>query len=106
MRNLSSNANIKIAAEVTAINGKAIPDLLNTMNSFISTDGNNISARKDFLNTSWFNGLLAIALDFPREYIIDTKGAAGDPGQQIKLPVLNLETYNKLEAWPPNTPKF
>ena len=105
MRNLSSDASIKISSEVTAINGKAIPDLLDTMNSFLSTDGDNGTARKDFLNTSWFNGLLAIALDFPRVYVVDTKSAAGNPGE-IKLPALDLESYNKLEAWPSNTPKF
>ncbi len=105
MRNLSSDASIKISAEVTAINGRAIPDLLDTMNSFLSTDGNNITARKDFLNTSWFNGLLAIALDFPRVYVIDTKRAAGNP-DEIKLPALDLAAYNVLEAWPSTTPKF
>jgi Peptidase family S41 len=106
VRNLSSIASIEISMEVTGINGKTIPELLDTMNSFISTDGNNVSAKRDYLNTSWFNGLLAIALDFPKEYLVDTRGIPGDPVQQIKLPALNLETYNRVEAWPSPTPKF
>lgn len=106
MRNLSSDSSIKISVEVTGINGKTIPELLDTVNSFISTDGNNVSAKKDFLNTSWFNGLLAIALDFPKEYVLDTRQASGSPDQQIKLSALNLDSYNKLEAWPSTTPKF
>jgi Peptidase family S41 len=106
VRNLSSVTGIKMPVEVTGINGTTIPELLDTMNSFISTDGNNVSAKRDYLNTSWFNGLLAIALDFPKEYIIDTKRSSGESGRQIKLPALNLETYNRLEAWPSSTPKF
>ena len=76
------------------------------MNSFVSTDGNNLSAKRDFLNTSWFNGLLAIALDFPRAYTLDVRLKPGDPVQQIKLPAMKLATYNTLDAWPSNTPKF
>lgn len=106
MRNLSSASGIKLTMEVTAINGEAIPELLETMNSFISTDGNNLSAKRDFLNTSWFNGLLAIALNFPKEYIIDKRIVPGAPIKQIKLSAMNLKSYNALEAWPSNTPGF
>ncbi len=106
MRNLSGDSSIKLSMEVTGINGQATPALLDTMNSFISTDGNNLSAKRDFLNTSWFNGLLAIALDFPKSYILDVRLSPGDPVQQIKLPAMKLGTYNKLEAWPSNNPKF
>jgi hypothetical protein len=106
VRNLSSDTRVKISMEVTGINGIKIPDLLDTMKSFVSTDGNNVSAKRDYLNTSWFNGLLAIALGFPKEYRVDTRWAAGDPLHQIKFPALNLETYNRDEAWPPSTPKF
>src|SRR5450432_379455 len=63
MRNLSADHSIKLSTEVTSINGTPIPELLDMMNSYISTDGNNISAKKDFLNTSWLSGLLAIALN-------------------------------------------
>ena len=73
MRNLSADTSIKLSAEITAINGKPIPELLDMMNSYISTDGNNLSAKRDFLNTSWLSGLLAIALNFPKEYIVDTR---------------------------------
>ncbi len=66
MRNLSGDSRIKLSMEVTGINGQATPVLLDTMYSFVSTDGNNLSAKRDFLNTSWFNGLLAIALVFPQ----------------------------------------
>ena len=104
--NLSTDSNIKIPVEVTGIDGKTIAELLDTMNSFISTDGNNVSAKRDYLNTSWFNGLLAIALDFPKEYVVDTRRTPGEPVNQIKLPALNLETYNRLEAWPSTAPKF
>ncbi len=76
------------------------------MYSFVSTDGNNLSAKRDYLNTSWFNGLLAIALDFPKEYYIDVRRTPGDPIHQLKLPALNLQTYNRVEAWPSSTPKF
>jgi len=106
VRNLSSVTGIKITTEVIGINGKTIPDLLDTMNSFVSTDGNNVSAKRDYLNTSWFNGLLAIALDFPKEYLVDARQAPSDLVQLIKLPALNLETYNRMEAWPSTTPKF
>ena len=106
MRNLSGDSNIKLSMEVTGINGQVTPALLDTMNSFISTDGNNLSAKRDFLNTSWFNGLLAIALDFPREYTLDVRLSPGEPVEQIKLPAMKLAIYNKLEAWPSNTPKF
>jgi hypothetical protein len=106
VRNLSSDTHVKLSTEVIAINGKNIPDLLDTMNSFVSTDGNNISAKRDYLNTSWFNGLLAIALDFPKEYLVDTRLNPGDAINLIKFPALNLETYNRVEAWPPSTPKY
>ena len=106
VRNLSTDTSVKISAEVLGINGKMIPDLLDTMNSFISTDGDNLSAKRDYLNTSWFNGLLAIALDFPKEYLVDTRPTTGDPVHQLKLPALNLQTYNRVEAWPSSTPKF
>jgi hypothetical protein len=106
VRNLSTDTSVKISAEVLRINGKMIPDLLDTMNSFISTDGNNLSAKRDYLNTSWFNGLLAIALDFPKEYRVDTRQTIGDPVHQLKLTALNLQTYNRVEAWPSSTTKF
>ncbi|HEV3222733.1 MAG TPA: S41 family peptidase [Puia sp.] len=106
VRNLSTDTNVKISSEVLKINGKMIPDLLDTMNSFISTDGDNLSAKRDYLNTSWFNGLLAIALDFPKEYLVDTRRTIGDPIHQLKLHALNLQTYNRVEAWPSSTPKF
>jgi Peptidase family S41 len=106
MRNLSADPSIKLSTEVTAINGKPIPELLDMMNSYISTDGNNMSAKKDFLNTSWLSGLLAIALNFPKNYVVDTRLATRDLGQQIKLSAMNLDAYNKLEAWPSNSPKF
>lgn len=106
VRNLSSDASVKISAEVVAINGKTIPDLLDTMKSFISTDGDNVSAKRDYLNTSWFNGLLAIALDFPKEYLVDIRQTPANPVHQVKLPALSLETYNRVEAWPSQTPKF
>lgn len=106
VRNLSADSNVRIAEEVLAINGKTIPDLLDTMYSFVSTDGNNLSAKRDYLNTSWFNGLLAIALDFPREYHVDTKRTPAESVHQEKLPALKLETYNRMEAWPSSTPNF
>ncbi len=106
VRNLSADASVKISAEVMAINGKTIPDLLDTMKSFVSTDGDNVSAKRDYLNTSWFNGLLAIALDFPKEYLVDMRQTPADPVHHAKLPALNLETYNRVEAWPSQTPKF
>ena len=106
IRNLRSDSSIKLTMEVTAINGHETPELLGTMNSFISTDGDNLSAKRDFLNTSWFNGLLAIALDFPKEYTISTKVAPGTSNKQIKLSAINLKSYNTLEAWPSNTPRF
>jgi hypothetical protein len=106
LRNLSSDTTVKISMEVMGINGRMITDLLDTMNSFISTDGNNVSAKRDYLNTSWFNGLLAIALGFPKEYRVDVRRTKGDSVRQKKLPALNLETYNRVEAWPPSTPKF
>jgi hypothetical protein len=105
-RNLTSDTHVKISMEVVEINGIKIPDLLDTMKSFISTDGDNVSAKGDYLNTSWFNGLLAIALDFPGEYRVDVRMTTGDPVHHEKLPALNLETYNKAEAWPPSTPTF
>ncbi len=85
--------------EVTGINGQTIPDLLDTMNSFISTDGNNISAKRDFLNTSWFNGLLAIALDFPKN-ILWIRSNNRRTRRADKTSCIKLETYNRLEAWP------
>ena len=106
VRNLSSDTLVKLSTEVIAINGKNISDLLDTMNSFVSTDGNNISAKRDYLNTSWFNGLLAIALDFPKEYLVETRLTPGDAVNQIKFHALNLESYNRVEAWPPTTPKY
>jgi hypothetical protein len=106
VRNLGSDTSVKTSMEVIGINGIKIPDMLDTVRSFVSTDGNNISAKRDYLNTSWFNGLLAIALDFPKEYRIDLSQTTGDAVHQEKLPALNLETYNRLEAWPPSTPKF
>jgi Peptidase family S41 len=106
VRNLSSDTHLKISMEVMGINGIMIPDLLDTMKSFISTDGNNVSAKRDYLNTSWFNGLLAIALDFPKEYRVDVRQTIWDSVHQEELPALNLETYNSVEAWPPSTPKF
>ncbi len=106
MRNLSADSHIRAGMEVLRINGILIPNLLDTMNSFISTDGNNLSAKRDYLNTSWFNGLLAIALDFPRAYRIDLKQTMEDSVDQEELPALNLETYNRIEAWPPRTPTF
>src|SRR5450631_4016673 len=106
LRNLSSDTTVKISMEVMGINGETIPNLLDTMKSFISTDGNNVSAKRDYLNTSWFNGLLAIALNFPKEYRVDLRKTIGDSVYQEKLPALSLETYNRVEAWPPSTPKF
>jgi len=106
VRNVSADTRVKISMEVMGINGETIPNLLDTMKSFISTDGNNVSAKRDYLNTSWFNGLLAIALNFPKEYRVDLRKTIGDSVHQEKLPALNLETYNRLEAWPPSTPKF
>ena len=106
LRNLGADTRIQAGMEILEINGTPISDLLETMNSFISTDGNNLSAKKDYLNTSWFNGLLAIALDFPNTYRVDLKGNLGNSVDQVKLPALNLVTYNRIEAWPPRTPKF
>ncbi len=106
VRKLSSDAGVKISAEVMKINGKSIGDLLDTMNSFVSTDGNNISAKRDYLNTSWFNGLLAIALDFPKEYLVDVIQTPGNPVHQLKLQALSLEIYNRVEAWSAPVPKF
>src|SRR5450432_3888048 len=106
LRNLSSDTTVKVSLEVMGINGLMITDLLDTMKSFISTDGSNVSAKRDYLNTSWFNGLLAIALDFPKEYVVETRQTPGDFVQQIKLSAMSLDAYNKLEAWPSNSPKF
>ncbi len=49
---------------------------------------------------------MAIALDFPKEYLVDKRLTPSDPVHQEKFPALNLETYNRVEAWPPSTPKF
>ena len=51
VRNLSSDNSVKMAMEVIGINGIKISDLLDTMYSFVSTDGNNVSAKRDYLNT-------------------------------------------------------
>ncbi len=106
VRNLSDDSSVKISEEVLGINGKTIPYLLDTMYSFVSTDGNNLSAKRDYLNTSWFNGLLAIALNFPKEYRVDTRRTIVDRVHQLKLTALNLQTYNRVEAWPSSSPKF
>jgi hypothetical protein len=91
----SPAARLTAGTEITRINGKSIPALLAQLETYISTDGNNASLKKEQLNVLTFNALLAIEENFPKVYTLSYRLTEKDSIRQIVIPEVAAQTFSK-----------
>ncbi len=89
--------------QILSINGKTIPALLQKLQAYISTEGNNASYKKASLNLPRFNALLAIEENFPQAYRLHLRLPTKDSTQHVLIPAVHAHTY--IKAYRASLPK-
>lgn len=93
---IDDRAWIKAGLEVLSINGVPVPNLLQHVVSYASTDGENVSARKEHMKRS-FNLYVASYLSFPEKYEVEVK-SKNDSIHYESLPTLSIKQY-RADLW-------
>jgi C-terminal processing protease CtpA/Prc len=73
VKNDSNEERLKAGTEILSINNKDIQPLVQDLKTYISTDGDNATTKKDRLNLYEFNNLLGVHEGFPHNYTIRFK---------------------------------
>jgi hypothetical protein len=98
LNNYGSNKNLQPGAEVIAINGHPIAEIRKQMEGFIFTDGNNMAARRDYMNTSFSSPLVGMSFNFPSSYQIRLKSAmTGSGTEDFVVQPMTLPKYNEAQ---------
>jgi len=105
IENYSSNRVLGVGAEILSINGQDIPSLLKQIEKLISTDGNNISAKREVLNQS-FNQFLASYSGFPRRYEIGFRLSENDTIQKMNISSIRAQSYFDAQSKPDSLLQF
>lgn len=92
--NVSADQHLAAGTELLAINGQPIPDLLGELSAYLSTDGNNASAKRAVLNSPAFNGFLGIHAGFPKNYTLRLRPAKSDSVYTTTVPAMRVQTYD------------
>jgi hypothetical protein len=105
IENYSSNNGLRAGTEILSINGQDIPSVLNQIKKLISTDGNNISAKREVLN-QFFNQLLASYSCFPRKYEIGFRLSENESIQKMNISSIRAQSYFDAQSKPDSLLQF